>query len=298
MPGAYLGTVGKEMAARPIAAKLPVQGPCQMRYFPIMTRQTILSALLVGTLATGAQASNVIKANYVVEAAGTTVMRADYTAELGENGFSSSLSGKTAGISNMLKGAKVDMQASGGFDGGTFTPGNFQNTKKKKHKDAKSTGLNWTDSGTVALITDDGPKALPDGVQNALSKPSSDPLTAILNMTHMGAAKPCTGKHRIYDGKDVYDLSLAFKKLVTVGENKQTAMKCRVTYTPVAGKSFDAGERDVDGYDAVFVPLTLGDKQPRYFPVELVGRTMGVTYTIRAQSLEIDGQPQAVTLAE
>ncbi|MFO1035020.1 MAG: DUF3108 domain-containing protein [Hyphomicrobiales bacterium] len=260
-----------------------------------MAKTALLIMALAAAAAAPAEAGSAVVAQYKVEAANTTILRALYQANIDGNSFTSSLSGKTAGISNFLKGVRLEMSAAGQMTGDGFLPGNFQNMKKKKHKDARTTGINWAADGTVKVITDKGAQPLPDGVAKALGKPSADPLTAILNIATMSAAKPCTGKLRVYDGKDVYDLGLALGAQVKLGGGKADGFRCTITYTPIAGRSFDQGEKDVDSYQAVFVPVVLnGASSPAYFPVQLVGKTMGVTYTVQAQSLTVDGAPQPV----
>jgi hypothetical protein len=245
-------------------------------------------------LAFPATAGNVIKAAYVIEAAGTTVMRANFDATIEKGSFTSSLFGKTAGAAGFFKGMRLEMQTTGGFDGSDFAPGNFEKSKKKRYKDARKTGISWTPTGKVEVMTDSGPAPLSASVGQALSQPSSDPLTAILSLSQMRGSKPCQGKTRVYDGRDVFDLTLRPRDQGAAGAGKP--MNCSVAYTPIAGNSFDKGEKDVDNYDAVFAPINLaGQDKPMYFPVRLVGSSMGITYKIRAVSLSVDGANQLST---
>lgn len=63
-----------------------------------------------------------------------------------------------------------------------------------------------------------------------------DPLSAILAITHSDAATPCGRKLSIFDGKQRFDIALRFaRKEPVVGLPDETAIVCRVKYTPIAG---------------------------------------------------------------
>jgi hypothetical protein len=63
-----------------------------------------------------------------------------------------------------------------------------------------------------------------------------DPLSAILAITHTDAATPCGRTVAIFDGKQRFDIALRFaRKEPVVGIPEETAIVCRVKYTPIAG---------------------------------------------------------------
>lgn len=63
-----------------------------------------------------------------------------------------------------------------------------------------------------------------------------DPLTAILAITHTDAPAPCGRKVAIFDGKQRFDLELRYARQEAVpGVTGETAVVCRVKYTPIAG---------------------------------------------------------------
>lgn len=63
-----------------------------------------------------------------------------------------------------------------------------------------------------------------------------DPLSAILAITHTDAQTPCGRKFAIFDGKQRFDLALRFaRKEPVTGIPSETAVVCRVKYTPIAG---------------------------------------------------------------
>jgi hypothetical protein len=69
-----------------------------------------LPAFFAAGLATAgsAMAGSTIELGYVVEVAGATMMKASFSTELDSGSFESSLSGKTAGMSDMFSGYKMN----------------------------------------------------------------------------------------------------------------------------------------------------------------------------------------------
>ena len=238
-----------------------------------------------------------IELSYIVEVAGTTMMKAAYRADLNGGSFESSLFGKTEGVSNMFSGYKMNLTANGRIAGDTFLPEAFENARKKKSKKAKSTGLTWAPDGTVTVGTAQGVDTPPPAVAATLGDAASDPLTAILRMANAQSQKPCSGKFRVYDGKDVYDLALSFRKTVTLASTANaTGLDCKLTSTPVSGVAVDKGETDVETYGLVLAPVTLaGDML--HMPIRITGKTKGLTVVVSASSITVDGQPVSAELS-
>lgn len=239
-----------------------------------------------------AQAGSVVDVTYVVDVAGATVLKAQYRTEVNANAFESAFSGKTSGVSNMFAGYKMSLSATGRIADGKFLPGLYANDRKKKGKKAKTTDISWSSGGEVSAAYADEPTPLPAAVVSALGKASSDPLTTILKMANNQKAKPCSGKYRVFDGKDVFDLSLAFQKNITLASNDNGAgLQCTLTWTPVAGVAVDRGETDVESYALSLVPVKLSSGKIMHMPTQVVGRNKGMTVTISAAAMSVDGQP-------
>lgn len=257
------------------------------------TKSLLPAALVAGLAMVAPAVAETIELGYVVEVAGTMVMKAAYSAEIESGSFESSLFGKTAGMSDMFSGYKMNWSATGLYDEGQFSPQSYENTRKKKSKKAKSTGINWQPNGAVLLSTGAAP---PTAVLAALKGPSSDPLTAILKMASAQTKKPCSGKFRVYDGKDVYDLSLSFKKKITLaGATGQPGLECGLTSTPIAGRAVEKGEDKPDSYGLILAPLKAGG-QTLHIPVRITGSTKGLNVTVSAHYVKVDGQPVAAAL--
>lgn len=87
---------------------------------------------------------------------------------------------------------------------------------------------------SVTPVTVETPDTVP--LSPAHLKDVFDPLSAILAITHSDAPTPCGRKVAIFDGKQRFDISLKFaREEPVVGIPNETAVVCRVKYTPIAG---------------------------------------------------------------
>lgn len=62
-----------------------------------------------------------------------------------------------------------------------------------------------------------------------------DPLSAIMALTHTDASSPCGRKVAIFDGRQRFNIDLRFARKVALAGTSETAVVCRVKYTPIAG---------------------------------------------------------------
>ncbi len=87
---------------------------------------------------------------------------------------------------------------------------------------------------SVLPVTVETPDTVP--LAPAHLKGVFDPLSAILAITHSDAPTPCGRKFSIFDGKQRFDIALRFAREEPVlGIPNETAVVCRVKYTPIAG---------------------------------------------------------------
>jgi Protein of unknown function (DUF3108) len=239
----------------------------------------------VVAVAAPALAGSTIEMRYAVEVAGAQVMKVSYSAAIAGSNFESELVAKTSGMSNVFSGYRMNWSAAGRYADGTFSPQSYENTRKKKSKKAKSTGITW-ESGGVAQATG---AALPSAVSAALNGTSSDPLTAVLKIASSQGKKPCSGKFRVFDGRDVFDLSLSLKKKITLASAAGVpGLECSLTSTPVAGRAVDDGETKPDAYGLTLAPIK-SDGLTLYIPVRITGKSKGLSVTVTASSITIDG---------
>ncbi len=95
--------------------------------------------------------------------------------------------------------------------------------------------------------------------------------------------KPCSGSFRAYDGKDVFDLSLSPDK----PEGKK--IKCKLTWTPVAGEAIKKGEKQ-ESYGMAIAPVQLASGRVLHVPMQITGRSNGLKVTVTVSSVTVDGR--------
>lgn len=258
-----------------------------------------LNHILAGSLAAAAlafshpaSAGDQIDLAYVVEMAGATVMKARYHADIGADSFATSLSGKSSGMTSYFSEYKMNLSATGRVDGAQFIPGVFENDRKKTGKKKRSTDIVWQPDGTVTITRGSETEAPPPKVAASLGNTASDPLTALLKMANSQKDKPCSGKFRVFDGKDVFDLSLAGRSGAT------SAHDCVLTWLPIAGADFDEGETDPESYGLRLAPLQLPAGKVIHIPMQITGKSKGLKVTVSAAAVTLNGQALALKNAD
>ena len=95
-------------------------------------------------------------------------------------------------------------------------------------------GKDGVDRLSVLPVTVEAPDTVPLAPDHL--KGVFDPLSAILAITHSDAPSPCGRTFAIFDGKQRFDIALKFvRKEPVAGIPTETAIVCRVKYTPIAG---------------------------------------------------------------
>ncbi|MBL8790362.1 MAG: DUF3108 domain-containing protein [Rhizobiales bacterium] len=257
---------------------------------------TLVAGFSVATLAAAAvpqaaQAGNLLELAYVVDVAGATVLRANYRADIGAERYEATLSGKTSGMSTVFSGYKMNLSANGKVDTTGFRSVLYENDRKKSGKKKKSTDVLWQPDGTVTINKEGENQAVPQKIAATLGDAASDPLTAVLKMANSQKDKPCSGKFRVYDGKDVFDLSL------TLDKAKEQKIKCQLTWTPIAGDAVEKGEK-AESYALSLAPITLSSGLTLHVPLQIVGKSNGLTVTVSAASVNVDGREMVAKNAQ
>jgi hypothetical protein len=236
-----------------------------------MTRTGLIIGLVL--MAVPAQAADVISATYEISLGGTRVMKADYSATLGDGIYSAGLSAKTVGVSKLFSKIKLNMSANGSLSETGVKPVNYVYSRKKNDK-RRERNLSFSPSGTLVTEGADYDKSITAALNNKVM----DPLSMLLKLGR--SAKPCAGKHRAFDGRDVFDLTLSG------GGKAGSTLTCKMVYTPVAGNDVDDGDTEPKTYEITLAPY--GDSGS-YMPVKLSGSTKGVGFEARATSVSVNG---------
>lgn len=243
-----------------------------MSFAPLLATTTVAALLAFAPLGQ-AVAADVISARYEVSLGGARVMKADYSATLGDGSYSAALEAKTVGVSKMFSKIRLSLSASGSLTEAGIKPASYNYARKKNDK-LKTRSLNFAPNGALVADGDD----YGDSIRAALTVKVMDPLSMLLKLSR--SDKPCAGKHRAFDGRDVFDVSLSG------GGKTGGSVTCKMVYTPVAGSDVEDGDTAPQTYEITLAPLGSGNG---YVPVRIAGTSKGVGFEVTAASVTENG---------
>jgi hypothetical protein len=246
-------------------------------------------------LASGASAwaADSISISYIASASGAPVFKAGLNASIDGGTYSASFDGKTTGVTNMLSKYKIALNVSGAVADGKLSPTKFTKATSKKKKD-KFADVTFGSGGSFTLVTQDGPQTESAAVLGAAKGKAVDPLTAILRVAiaqGTAGAKPCSGTYRFYDGRDVGDLVFSLAKKIG------TTYQCNMTLKSVAGRNVENHDDKTVTYGLWLVPAA-GSKGTLYLPGRVTGEYSGLTVTVEATGITVNGAGVPLALAD
>ena len=224
-------------------------------------------------LLSGASAADTIAVDYDVSLGGARVMKANYSAQFDDASYAANLSAKTVGVSKVFSKIKLNLSASGRLTKNGLIPVQYGYSRKKNDK-TKERNLQFNGDGS--LKTDGADYEQP--ILAAVKKNIMDPLSMLLKISR--SDKPCSGKHRSFDGRDVFDISLT-----TVG-SENGRLNCKLVYQPIAGGDVDDGETEAVTYNLTLAPTNTAQS---YVTVSVSGSSKGVPFSVDARSVSING---------
>jgi hypothetical protein len=240
-----------------------------------MTRFTNSIAALVVLACLGsatARAADTIVVDYDVSFGGTRIMKADYSVIIDGSAYQATLEAKTRGVSKMFSKMKMNLSAQGTIAGEAVTPLRYDYYRKKNDK-KKQRNLTFAASGKLVTDGTDYDSAIIKAVERQVM----DPLSMLLKLGR--AEKPCSGKHRAFDGRDVFDVKLS-------GGGDGSRVTCTMIYTPVAGGEVEDGDTEPTTYQLTLARLK-GSKG--FVPIQITGVAKGVSFDVTATSVSENG---------
>jgi hypothetical protein len=208
----------------------------------------LLSVIAVGmTMAEAPQrrafAQGKLDARYVVTLSGLPIGRGTWVIEIGDDSFTASASGATAGLLRVFASGQGQSAAHGAISGGQLVPSTYAS---RIVADEKSDDVRMVLSGGAVkeLAVNPPTVASPDRVPvtEAHRRGVSDPMTASLirvpGSGDMLGPQACQRTLTIFDGRMRYDLQLVFKRLDRVSSERGyqgLAVVCAVFFSPIAG---------------------------------------------------------------
>jgi hypothetical protein len=259
----------------------------------------VLSAMVIGSGSARADSGGKVETSYEVNVGGLTVLDIKYSSEVMAAGYRSQASIETRGMANFFSDYRMKMAASGALAGSQSSPLQYRSRSEKKDKE-KTFDLNWSQG--VLLAADRQAEKNPQiqaEIDSALTPDVTDPLTAIFRIGTLPGGNPCRAAHRIFDGKEVFELRFSFKREAVLdasfpGAYHGKAYECRATYVPVAGRyaaKFRKRNEEPPTYNVWLAPIGADASGGlRLVPVRATGRLDELKFEAYVSRVKIDGR--------
>lgn len=214
---------------------------------PSASRLGLVFGLCAGTLLLlspqGAAAQGRLDAQYEATLAGIPVGKGAWTIEIGDDTFSASAQGGTAGLLKAFSGGSGSGASVGRVVGGALVASNYtaSTTTLKKTETIRISLVNGNvKESSIDPVPPVDPGRIP--VTDAHRKGVLDPMTgSMLRVPGNGevlSPDSCRTGAGIFDGRLRYDLKLDYKRMETVKAERGyrgPALVCAIYFTPVAG---------------------------------------------------------------
>ena len=202
-----------------------------------------------------AHAQGKLDARYDFTLAGVSVGRGSWVIDIGDEHFTASASGQTAGLMRVLAGGRGQSTARGAIVGGQFVPATY---RSNIFTDKRYDEVRMAISGGVVREFVVEPPALPmpnrvpitEAHRRGVVDPMSASLFRIPGTGSLFTPEACPRKLSIFDGRMRYDLHLTFKRIDKVKAEKGyqgNAVVCSVIFSPIAGHVPDRALYPVSG---------------------------------------------------
>lgn len=218
----------------------------------VSSRRVVACVLALGSAAVAALVSPAPLATAAPAPAGVSPVRVDASYKITLNGFDLGTFRFKSNVGRTQYTLDTDVELSAllgvfHWKGVTRTSG-LVTAKSPKPSDFRFVYESSVRNGSVTMGFDqngierisvlpvmaDAPDTVP--LERAHLKDVFDPLSAIMALTHSDTPTPCGRKVAIFDGKQRFDIALRFAREVPLeGTAGETAIVCRVKYTPIAG---------------------------------------------------------------
>jgi hypothetical protein len=252
-----------------------------LRKFSVMAALCLCFSALMTDAALAEDAQVFVR--YNVDVKGVTIMKLRFITQISGNAYATHVLGKTTGMVNWFSDYKIEMGTKGTLNRGKFTPASFSRERNKNGKKKEAT-TDW--SSGAPLITEENGDDEFAAMAQVVNGSTVDPLSLLLGLSFSSNDNPCGGGRRVFDGRDVYDVTLTDGKKEDEGR-----VSCRITLNYVAGKEVANAKPDAakpDSYGIVLMPVkaaALG--RTIWVPERISGRASGQDFVAKSKDLEI-----------
>ena len=184
-----------------------------------------------------------LDARYTVTLSGLPIGQGAWVIDIGDDHFTASASGATAGLLRVFASGQGQSAASGSISGGQLVPSSYASRIVTGDK-SDEVRMVISAGGVKELAANPPTVASPDRVPvtDAHRRGVSDPMTASLirvpGSGDTSVPQACQRTLSIFDGRMRYDLQLAFKRFERVRSERGyqgVAVVCAVRFSPIAG---------------------------------------------------------------
>jgi Protein of unknown function (DUF3108) len=235
------------------------------------TRLWLATVLGVGVLVSlvprGAAAQGRLDAQYEATLAGIPVGKGSWTIEIGDETFSASAQGGTAGLMKAFSGGTGSGGSVGRIVGGALAASNYTATtttsKKSETIRLSLVGGNIKESSIEPQPPVDADRIpITEAHRKGVYDPMTGSMLRVPGTSELMSPDSCRTGAGIFDGRMRYDLKLDFKRVETVKADRGyhgPALVCAIYFTPIAGYIPDrpvvkylAGQHNME---IAFVPI-------------------------------------------
>jgi hypothetical protein len=271
--------------------------------FSLLTASVLSAGVAIGSMvpmASSALAADKLSVQYDLYTRGMRAFALNYDAELASNAYKARAKLRPKGLASLVVDLKMDMKSAGRITGDGAVPDSFSMGVKENGKNGayavRFKGLKPASSDRKPGVNGDTAAKL----EAAASKGVRDTLASIVNLSLSTAANPCKGSHRIYNGKEVFQLSLEKLKDDTFhkkdgGVYRGPAVACRMVYSTLAGlspKTEAKYRKNPPVFNVWFAPVQSGSlDRPIHVLVGVTGKIKGKDFVAYANRATLNGKP-------
>lgn len=269
----------------------------------LLTTATIAAGIGAAGLAmasSSTQAAEQLSVQYDVYTRGMRVFALNYDASIAPESYSAKARLRPKGLASLLVDIKLDMETAGSFSPKGAMPRSFTMGVEEKGRSSNYAvsfkGLTPASSKRTPGVDAETAAKLDAASANGVR----DTLSSIMNLATSSEANPCSGTHRVYNGKEVFELSLTKIKDDAFhdkdgGVYRGPAVVCRMVYSTIAGLSPGTVEKyrkNPPTFNVWFAPVnsnSLG--RPINVLVGVTGKIRGKDFVTYANRATINGKP-------
>ncbi len=237
-----------------------------------------------------------LRMGFDVYVSGLRVMKVNFDGDITTKTYRGAVRIRPKGFAKLFLKKRLEMRTQGVFNDAHAKPQEFRYHSRKKSRE-KSAVVRWQ-GGRVVSWTRKPPASEAERRQvlAAIASGALDPLSALFTLGRRQGANLCSGRFRVFDGLDVYDLKLVQLGQTRVGNMNYAgpALKCRMIYVPIAGMSEKKKRKQLRNPPVFTVWLARVKSAaagPIWVPVQASGRLKGRPFTASLSAATLGGGP-------